>query len=325
MRGDNVKILIDEIRSSVDELNKDNLSDEDLLMAVNLAYAQANTVLASSYPAPLLRQQLVTIPVNTQEYTLPENIFGDRVFLAQWVKLDSNGNDLDVFELSKTSLATLGRAGGKTDNFPNYFAQYERKIRFSSPVRASGMYLRLWLMASPEKLVLPFGRIVNIDADAKTLYLVDVNEEYDYTQSDYSYVNVIDGWTGLVKTSLQIKDFNGTDTVEFKTVPDASMVLNMTIGSDFTEIARDDYLCFVVGTCVMPFSESSIRNYVFQRALAHIKREHLGYPYSQTDILAKELLASIRKEYAGRPQATRIKMINGIFSAGSNSRSRFRR
>jgi hypothetical protein len=302
-RGLTVNDLAEELRSLLDEFNDSNLDIErDVLPVFNDAQLVAFGVLARSYPEPLLTPIDIEVASGTITVELPEALFGDSLREVEWI--DPNDYDrpqkCDLVIIRKLS---QNHASSAVDA-PRMHTIYGRNIRFNQP--ASGRKtLRLWALREPDQLISPFGRILNVDETNNILYLTDIATDYDVTSGDYSYVNIIDGQTGLIKGTVQILEWDEVDTARIKLVPDASLVMGKPVNGDISSALRDDYLCFIKGTCVLQFSDV-IRNFIKQYAIDRIKRNKLGYPYDVDNKLVDEFRKEMKKAYMGRMSAMRV-------------------
>jgi len=183
-------------------------------------------------------------------------------------------------------------------------------MRFCAPPDGS-KNLRIWHLREIDPLVKPIGRIFSVDSANNTVYISDVDEDFDVTSSDLSeYINIIDGQTGEIKASCQIRSWDEVETMQFKTTSDRSSVLNRTISTDLSEISlgADDYICPIKGTCVLFFSDA-VHSFVVQYVVAEMKRK-MGYSYDVDQNLIKDFEVDLRKTYAGRDQKMQIKRSN---------------
>jgi hypothetical protein len=302
-RGLTVNDLAEELRSLLDEFNDSNLDIErDVLPVFNDAQLMAYGVLARSYPEPLLTPIDVPVTSGTITVELPESLFGDALREVEWI--DASDYDRPQ-KCDRVLIRKLSQNhASATVDAPRMHAIYGRNIRFNQP--ASGRKtLRLWALREPDQLLSPFGRILNVDETNNILYLTDINTDYDVTSGDYSYVNIIDGQTGLIKGTVQILEWDDVDTARIKTVPDAATVMGKPVNGDISSAERDDYLCFIRGTCVLQFSDV-IRNFIKQYAIDRIKRNKLGYPYDVDNKLVDEFRKEMKKAYMGRMSAFRV-------------------
>lgn len=315
MRGDNIDNLAAEIKSEVDEYNEISIDiDLDLIPLFNRANSKAWEILVRSYPDPILEPYTVTYTAGSDTVDLPEHLFGDRVKLIVWE--GSNNNRVVVDTLSLRQLQK--RKSNFSTVAPDLAAFYGRKIIFSHIIANTTLTLTVWAARQPDHLVRPFGRIISTNSSSSEIYITDVNTSYDVTVGDGAYLNIVDGATGEIKGSIQASTFNGTDTVKYKTSPDYTTVLDRTISNDISDANRDDYLCYVRGTCVIPCADL-IRNFIYQYALSRIKRNKLGQPYDVDSKIVGDLEADLRRASMGRANKLRIEQKESVWSFGSRA------
>jgi hypothetical protein len=169
-------------------------------------------------------------------------------------------------------------------------------------------------------MVQVYGRITSFDGTANELYLNEVSANFDpATSTDPfdGYVNIVDGQTGEIKLSAQIRSWDGADTLTLKTSPDRSTVLNRTIstGAIGSQICVDDYVCHIKGTCVLYFFDT-VHSFVVQYAASEMKRK-LGYAYDVDQQLLKDFESDVKKTYMGRESKMRICQNNPSWMKGA--------
>jgi hypothetical protein len=151
------------------------------------------------------------------------------------------------------------------------------------------------------------------------LYLTELDPDFNPASSDLNqYFNIVDGSTGLIKATCQIKSWNGSDEIKIKSIPDRSSVLGRTINTSIPanspvglsngDVTPDDYICGIKGTCVIPFY-GDLHMFVRQWATAELKRK-LGYAYDVDQNLLKDFEVELKKTYMGRQQKLRIEHTN---------------
>jgi hypothetical protein len=318
-RAFNVSDLVDEVRSLVDEFNEAQLETErDIVSSLGRSLERAHKTLSMTYPEGLAFYTDIA-GINTREYTLPEDIFEDKIIRMEWFKAGEETPKV----CQNTGLKLFGRFVPSFDSptaAPIAHIIYGRKIRFNAT--PNGIYtLRIWAIRDVERPVLPYGRISGISGNS--LFLTEVNENFDPSvASDLlsSYVNVIDGQTGEVKGSLQILNFDGADTVAFKSSPDRGSVLNRNILTSLTNAnaQSDDYLCSIKGSCVL-YMFDIVHSYVVQASVAEMKRK-LGYAYDVDQKLMDVFLNDIKTTFMGREGKMRINQNNPNWIKGSMRR-----
>lgn len=297
--------LISDVRSLLDEDNRQSVSDdEDILPALNRAQNYASNILARHYESPMLRQIPVTMIANQPDYPIPEDAFEQRL-----EKLEVNVNQLfyPINRIDYRDISLYETQGASS--IPYYYVIIGNSYRLLPTT--NGTYdLRLWYLVDPQPLVTSQGRI-NIVNAASNYVIVDSIGDDLTTESDNldSYVNFIDGSTGIVKGSMQIKTITG-NKIEFKTSPTRSTVLNKTIDTDLNDlnsgetVEADDFVCVIKGACV-PFFKKPFSNFLIQYAIAEIRRK-LGGPADLELRVLQGLEEQVERSWVGREQSLRV-------------------
>ncbi len=302
--------ILAELRSLLDEQNEEALEDgRDLLPALNRAQSYAYNILSRRYVDPILTYSTITLTGNQQEYDIPEDAFEDRI-----VKVEIEGNQGYFFECQRLSYKDI--TAWETESkipYPQYHAIVGRHIRFVSP--PNGTYnARVWYVQDPEKLVKQQGRVTTINT-ANNYILVDSVGSSITTETDNleSYVNVIDGQTGEIKGTLQVQNYT-TNKITFKTTPSRTTVLNKTVTGDLSSISieADDYICLVMGTCVLYFQDA-ISNFILQYAAFQMEAK-LGTATGTEAQLVEKFEKQLERQWSGRETSLRVAKRNRIFS-----------
>lgn len=302
-----VQNLVDEVRAQLDEANRDSVStEEDILPSLNRAQDYAFDILARRYPEPLLRPAALTLVGGTADYDIPEDVFEDRVLKLDIEIPNGAGRNTyrEVQQISYRDLATYESSSLSAS--PYYFAVFGRTIRFV-PTPSGAYSARLWSLRNPEKLMIPQGRITRVNTGSNYV-IVDTAGSSLTTESDQlgSYVNIIDGQTGEVKGSFQIATLSD-NRLTFRTVPTRATVLNRTILGSIAslEIAEDDYVSPVDGTCV-PYYGRPISNFLVQFSVAEITRS-LGGSADMEERVLEKFEKQVERTWAGRETTLRIR------------------
>jgi len=127
------------------------------------------------------------------------------------------------------------------------------------------------------------------------------------TESDQleSYVNLIDGGTGLVKATMQIQNIQG-NKITFKATPIRTTVLDLTVaGAIPSTIEGDDYICSISGSCV-PFMKKPFSNFLVQYAVAELKRKFGETDANLEEQVLKKFESQIESQWSGRSNALRV-------------------
>ena len=296
--------IVNEIRSLTDEENTIQLeTDLDILPSLNRGQEKAYQILSRVHQDPIKTYQEVS--VTSKEYTLPENIWEDKIVRLEWFSSYTAIQPCDRVDLSL--LASYDNRL-RLVPAPSMYTVFGRTVRFNGTPDGT-QTLRIWYLREIDPLVVSDGRITNIDEANNKIYVADVNSDFDPSELT-SFVNLIDGQTGLVKGTMEIKSWNGSDTVVFRTVPSRTKVFNRTIDTDIStlSIESDDYICSVKGTCVLQFFDA-VHSFIVQYTTAEMKRK-LGFSYDVDQKLIQDFEEDLRRTYQGRPRNLRISNTN---------------
>lgn len=302
-----VQNLVDEIRSQLDEENRDSVSTEsDILPTLNRAQDFAFDIYARRYPEPILQYATLTLIGNQPEYDIPENVFEDRILRIEMEVPSGTGSTFrEMQRISYRDIAYY-EAAAQT-NIPYYYCIFGRKIRLVP--RPSGLYsARMWYLRNPEKLVLPQGRVTIINT-VSNYVIVDAAGSSLTTESDQlgSYVNIVDGQSGEIKGTLQIQSISSNNKLTFRTVPTRTSVLNRTITGDLSSVvfSVDDYISPIDGTCV-PYYSRPTSNFLVQYVVAEISRK-LGGPADEQEKIIEKFEKQVERTWVGRETDLRVK------------------
>lgn len=311
--------LIQEVRSMNNELNQDSLdSDRDILPALNRAQDHMMSILATHYPEPFLQEYAFTVTGGTAAYIIPEDSWSDQVTKVE-MTVPGRSNRFEVIR-AKYRDATRIRTDANV-NIPSYYIIRGREIEFIP--KPSGSYNAvMWYVKAPEKLVKQQGRITRVST-VNNRVTVDIIGSGLGTDADSlsSWINIIDGQTGEVKATCQIKTTDSTTgNIVFKSTISTNIlaadgtILNRTPVTDIStvtdnngnlDISPNDYICSIEGTCV-PYFIKPARNFIVSHAAADCGRS-VGTPsesmYRERDLFLKE----IRGTFTGREASLRIK------------------
>jgi hypothetical protein len=293
--------LITQVRSLMAETNRESLTDDtDILPALNRAQDFGADVLVRHYPDPLLYHTELTLTAGQQEYDIPEDAMEQRL-----EKVENRINNLfyPVQKINYTDVSMYET--GSSKSIPLYWCTTGQKYRIL-PNPINTYPIRIWYMKEPLPLVTNQGRINIINVASNYMYVDTVGSDLS-TESDQlsSYVNVIDGGSGLLKATLQIQNIQG-NKVTFKTTPIRTTVIDRTVvGAIPTTISEDDYLCSVTGTCV-PFMKKPFSNFLVQYAVGELKRKFGETDAALEEQVLKKFEAQIESQWSGRSNAFRI-------------------
>lgn len=306
--------MVNEVRSLLDEDNTDTINtSSDILPALNRAQEFASNIYARKYQEPLLQYSTITITSGTAEYTIPENVFEDRVTkLEAIIPIGSGNNYQEIQGVSHQEIGSYESASNT--NIPDYFTIYGRTIRFA-PTPDGTYNVRMWYMREPERLVLKQGRITDVNTGSNYVDVDSIGSDLSTnTDNLASFVNIIDGQTGEIKSTMQIQSIDTSNSrITFRSSPTESIVLGRTIGTSLASTTEDnDYLCLVQGTCV-PFFRSPTVNFMIYHATSALKGklEDSDFQKEMLDAFEKQVM----RTWVGRSKVTRVRKVNPIWGA----------
>ncbi len=311
-----VQDLLDETRSLIDESNRDSVDDVvDLLPSLNRGLDYAFDIYARRYPEPILTHAFFPLVGGQAEYDIPDEVFEDRVQKIEiQVPSGPNASDRATFrEITAASYRDISDFESSSQtNFPYYYTIFGRKIRFVPT--PSGTYgARIWYLVNPEKLKQPQGRITVVNS-AQNYVVVDSAGDGLTTEADQlgSYINFVDGQTGVIKGSAQIQLLPASNKVVIRGTPFRDVVLGRTIdGTLPSDLAPDDYISPIDGTCV-PYFGKPTSNFLIQYASCEMIRKLGGNADAEDKVLDK-FEKQVERSYSRRPQTQRVKKRSQIW------------
>lgn len=309
--------LAAEVRAQLDESNTDTVSDAgDIYPALNRALDYAGDILARKYPDPFLRHVEIPVVGDQQEYDIPEDCFEDRILKVELAQPNNK------YELRRVSFYDISNSEGTTTASPSVYAIIGRKMRLAPTPSSSSFPLRIWYFRQPEELVAPQARLTAINITGN--YILADGEMSDLdTESDTleSYINIVDGQTGIIKWTGQIQLLTD-QRITFRTTPTRTLVLNRPVSSTLpTSIEEDDWICSIRGTCVPEFSQP-ISNFLIQYAVSEITRKLGGDAPTEAAVLER-FEKQITTTWSGREGTVRIKPRSNALGTSRGRRSRW--
>ena len=303
--------LIQEVRSQIDESNTDSISTEDdILPALNRAQDYAFDILARKYQEPILAYTTLTINSTDIEYDIPEDVFEDRIQKLEII-IPASGAQASYREIQRISYRDISNyESSSKSNTPYYYCIIGRKIRLV-PGPTGTYNIRMWYLRNPETLVPPQGRLTVVNT-ASNYIVVDNAGALLTTEADQlgSYINIIDGQTGVLKGTFQVQVLSD-NKVTLRSTPLRTTVLNRTVSGSLLDadsqpiVALDDYIAPIQGTCV-PYYGKPICNFLIQYAAAELVRK-LGGAADQEEKILEKFEKQVEKNWAGRETQLRIK------------------
>jgi len=306
--------MVDQVRAQTDENNTDDVTSAQILQTLNRAQRHAATLLARRFEEMMWDSTTVTTTAGTRTYDIPAAAYAGRIEMIEVatstdvrykVERINNHKSTQFITTAQTSVPT------HYTMMRNQFSLY--------PTPSGNITIHVHYNKRPENYVLQQGRITSIDTSTGYVLVDALGSSLTTSTTGFgAYVNVIDYNTGNVKRSLQVSAINTTTKqVTFKSasLTRATVLghtISTTIGSD---VAVDDYLCLVTGTCV-PEIDEAYTDYIIQRAVVETRRR-LGEPTVEDSAALKELEQELLKAWSGREQSHRIRRAGGAWGANT--------
>lgn len=303
--------LIAEVRSQIDEQNQDSVDTAtDILPTLNRAQDYAFDILARKYQEPILAYSTLIVNGTDIEYDIPEDVFEDRIQKLEII-IPASGAQASYREIQRISYRDISNyESSSKSNTPYYYCIIGRKIRLV-PGPTGTYNIRMWYLRNPETLVQPQGRLTVVNTTSNYI-VVDSAGSSLTTEADQlgSYVNIIDGQTGVIKGTFQIQIL-ASNKITLRSTPTRSTVLNRTVSGSLLDadsqpiVALDDYVSPVQGTCV-PYYGKPTCNFLVQYAAAELIRKLGGAADTEEKVLDK-FEKQVEKTWAGREIQLRVK------------------
>lgn len=295
--------LVDQVRDQTEEENTEDISNSDILQALNRAQ-QKLVRLASRHYQPMFQRETSITSFTGRRATIPDVAFG---FIVDQVDVLQGETAYRVYPAPATHLTDY--ENNSSSLLPrHYFIQGQDILLFPNP--SQGTTVRVRYQLRPPRLVLQQGRVTNIDSIASNILSVDALGSDLTTSVDSlnAFVNIIDGTTGVVKKTMQIAALDTTaKTVTFKSSGlERTTVFGQTVSTSLTtdDVALDDYVTIANGTCI-PTLVMDYDDFLIQHAVVSIKRR-FGEPTGEDKQELMELEEDVRLMWAGRPAGRKV-------------------
>lgn len=329
--------LITEVRDEADEYNVASKDDNAVLRMLNRGQRFVASQMVRAWQDPLLvRGQLdtskyVSSPANPIPGTpaatgipIPRDCFEDRI-LQLWVATTSTPTPVEQRTYRQVSAFEYQSAVA----VPQFFYVRGRQIVTVPPMNNTYNLLVDYLR-QPDALVKPIGRVVNWDPSGGAWVVVDALDTslVSTTTTDLkSFVNVVDGLTGLVKCTLQVASIVGNKmtwraTPTYATIEGRALSANtLGLAGDFA-LSADDYICNVAGTCVPQLNEM-VTGFLVEYAVAALARSLGQATATISNAIAEEARKFAEQQKAGRTTTRRIKSRSKVWSRTPYARMPF--
>jgi len=300
--------LIQQVRDQIDEDNTADLTDERILRVLNRARMKL-TRLAGRKFVPAFQREFETGAdiENLREISIPDLTFA---LTVNEVNVLQGGVAYSVEAVAQRDV-TKFESENSGSAIPLYYTQQGNKIKLY-PKPASNVRLRIRYQFRPPPLVKTQSRITSIDQNNNLIYVDSVGSELT-TEVDSlnAFVNLIDRFTGEVRSTLQVVDIDSTNnTLQFKTTGlDRSTVFGLTVDTAIPDdVALDDYVTLASGTNV-PTLLQDYYDYLVVFSVLEIKRS-LGLPTQEEFAASKEIESDVLALWAGKQSTRRIQKDN---------------
>lgn len=309
--------LVLQVRQAADESNTSDLTDDEILRAMNRAQKRLVRIATRRHPPFFKRERTFTAAeFSGRELTLPDAAFG---LIVNELHAIIGGVAYEV--LPATSRQTALVESNAQSTVANYYSIIGDKLNVYPTPNGTTEY-RMRYQIRPPELAVQQGRITDLtDYATGIMYVDDIGSDLTTSVTDLkAFINVIDSTTGLVKATLQISALDTTTnkiTVKLASL-NRSTVFGLTVAAAIpTTVALDDYVCLAYGTCIPPL----IRDYddfIIAYTVLEIKRR-MGEDTTAEYAHFKETEADIEKMWSGRPSTGRIARRNAHWGRSSFS------
>jgi len=303
--------LLDQLRSQLDEDNTSNITDSELLQALNRSQRTAFNIVARKCEDLMWSHVDITMIEGTASYSLTDLTFGRRIELVEVIQDDRHYKVQNISNHMKSRYKSDSNA-----SIPVYYTQERNQITVY-PIPSVGNTLRINYFRAPEKLLLNQGQITTVDTSNNYLIVDSAGSSLATTTSGFqSYINIIDYRTGVIKGSYQISAINTTTgQIDIKTTGlTRTTVLGKTISTSLSStIEADDLVCLITGTCVSELPLSYV-DYLIQHSVVAIRRrlgEDTTHEFAELKSIEKELEGI----WKGRAHSNRIRKANPHWSS----------
>lgn len=295
--------LVDQTRSQLDETNTANVTDAEIVDALNRGQRKAANMTARYFRDLMWAVTTVQTTSADTTYDLPDAAYGRRINHVT-VQIQSI-----PYPLKRISNADKHNYDINSQAQRPYYYTVTKNTLEIYPPPSGGLTINVHYTAKPEDMVKQQGRIESVNTGSNYIIVDTLGADLSATVTGFnSYVNFVDYVSGQVKGSAQISAINTTTKqVTFKTTGlTRSTVLGKTLGTSIpSTIEADDYISIITGTCVPELPEAYV-DYLMQYAVVAIRRR-FGEPLEEEYRHYKELEEEVKRMWIGRESQNRIR------------------
>mgnify|MGYP005818252561 CR=1 FL=1 len=310
--------LLSQVRSQTDEDNTEDITDAQILQALNRGQRNASNILARRLESMMWESTEITSVSGQRNYSTPADAYGSRI---EMIEVATSTNIRYKLQRMGNHKSTNFVTSAQTD-IPTYYTQKRNEFEVY-PTPKGGLTIIVHYNKKPEDMVLQQGRISSIDTTNNYVIVDNIGSDISTTSSTSNpfglYLNVIDYNTGNIKRSLQVSALDTTaEQITFKAAGlTRSTVLGRTIETSIgSDVAVDDYVCLVTGTCV-PEVDEAYTDYILQHTVIAIKRR-LGEPVVDEKEELVALENELSKAWAGREHSHRVRKASKSWVNGNS-------
>jgi len=310
--------LLSQVRQQTDEGNTEDITDSDILLALNRGQRNAANILARRFEEMMWESTEITSVSGQRNYSIPSDAYAGRI---EMIEVATSTNIRYKLQRMGNHKSTNFVTSAQTD-IPTYYTMKRDEFEVY-PTPKGGLTIIVHYNKKPEDMVLQQGRISSIDTTNNYVIVDDIGSSISTTSSANNpfglYLNIIDYNTGDIKRSMQVSALDTTaEQITFKASGlTRSTVLGRTIETTIgSDVAVDDYVCLVTGTCV-PEVDEAYTDYILQHTIIAIKRR-LGEPIVDEMEELKELKGELSKAWAGREHSHRVRKASKSWVNGNS-------
>ena len=310
--------MLESVRAQTDEGNTEDIIDSDILLALNRGQRNAANILARRFEEMMWESTEMTSVSGQRNYSIPSDAYAGRI---EMIEVATSTNIRYKLQRMGNHKSTNFVTSAQTD-IPTYYTMKRDEFEVY-PTPKGGLTIIVHYNKKPEDMVLQQGRISSIDTTNNYVIVDDIGSSISTTSSANNpfglYLNIIDYNTGDIKRSMQVSALDTTaEQITFKASGlTRSTVLGRTIETTIgSDVAVDDYVCLVTGTCV-PEVDEAYTDYILQHTIIAIKRR-LGEPIVDEMEELKELKGELSKAWAGREHSHRVRKASKSWVNGNS-------